>query len=123
MTTPRYHKDLIAWQKARRLAVLIYHTTAAFPKTEQHGLMSQTRRAAISVLSNISEGAARGTNKEFRRFLYTARGSLAELEAQLLVAEDLGFLASDITPHSEIAEVGRLINGLLKALQSNLSSG
>jgi len=76
------------------------------------------RRAAVSVLSNIAEGAARGTNPEFRRFLYIARGSLAELETQLLLAGDLGYL-HDSCDRSDIAEVGRLLNGLIGSVSDS----
>jgi four helix bundle protein len=118
----RNHKDLIVWQKARRLAVTLYQATSKFPSVEQFGLIAQSRRAGISVLSNISEGAARGTDKEFRHFLYVARGSMAELEAQLLVARDLGYLSDGETLLAEISEVGRLINGLISATNRRASS-
>lgn len=111
----RSHKDLIAWQKARILVVSVYRASVGFPPSEFHGLTSQIRRAAISVLSNISEGAARGTDPQFAHFLHVARGSLAELEAQLGVAEELGYLGEFPTVLQDVAEVGRLINGLISA--------
>jgi four helix bundle protein len=117
----RHHKDLLAWQKARRLAGTIYRVSTQFPDDEQFGLTSQCRRASISVLSNISEGAGRGSDKEFRQFLYVARGSVAELEAQLLVAADLDFLATEDPVFAEIAEVGRLVNGLTNTLNRALT--
>jgi four helix bundle protein len=124
MSGSRSHKDLIVWQKARVLVVAVYHVTTGFPTSERFGLVPQIRRASISILSNISEGAARGTDKEFLHFLYIARGSLAELEAQLLVASDLGYIDSDSPLLADIAEVGRLINGLITATNgtSSLSS-
>jgi len=118
----RNHKDLMLWQKARRLAVTVHQATSGFPAEEQFGLVSQCRRAGISILSNVSEGAARGSDKEFRQFLYIARGSVAELEAQALVASDLGFIAIDHPLLADIAEVGRLINGLLAATNRAISS-
>ena len=119
---PHHHKNLIVWQQARRLAVAVYHVTSKFPSVEQFGLVAQSRRAGVSILSNISEGAARGTDKEFRQFLYTARGSAAELEAQLLVASDLGYISDDEALLSDIAEIGRLLNGLISATNRRVSS-
>jgi four helix bundle protein len=87
------HRDLAAWQEAMHLAKLIYEATAGFPKEEQYGLVSQMRRAAVSIPSNIAEGAGRGGEKEFRQFLMIARGSLSELETQVLLAQQFGFLA------------------------------
>ena len=117
----RNHKELIVWQKARRLAVEVYRATLKFPDFDRNALILQTRRAGISVLSNISEGAARGSDREFRQFLYIARGSLAELEAQMLVADELGFLPPDSKLLAQIGEVGRLINGLISATSKSLS--
>jgi four helix bundle protein len=122
MTNTRSHKDLLAWQKARRLVISLYRASATFPSCEQFGLALQCRRAGVSVLTNISEGAARGSDREFRQFLYIARGSLAELEAQTLVASDLGYVGIDDVLHANIAEVGRLINGLVTATQNAMSS-
>jgi four helix bundle protein len=118
----RNHKDLIVWQKVRRLAVNLYQATSKFPSEEQFGLIAQSRRAGISILSNISEGAAWGTHKEFRRFLYIARGSTAELEAQLLVAMDLGYISEKDNLLLDIAEIGRLLNGLISAMNRKMSS-
>ena len=78
------------------LAVKVYELTDKFPKTEIFGLTNQMRRAAVSISSNIAEGAARQTNKEFTQFLYIALGSNSELETQLLLAKEIGYI-SDIT--------------------------
>src|SRR5690242_19387804 len=88
----RKHHDLQVWQEGMALAKDIYAATASFPKEEIYGLTSQMRRAAVSLPSNIAEGAARGTKKEFLQFLIIARGSLMELETQILLSKELGFL-------------------------------
>jgi len=90
------HKDLDAWKSSMELAVKVYELTDKFPKTEIFGLTNQMRRAAVSISSNIAEGAARQTNKEFTQFLYIALGSNSELETQLLLAKEIGYI-SDIT--------------------------
>jgi four helix bundle protein len=108
----RPHYDLIAWQESMKLARLTYEVTATFPKSEQYGLVSQMRRAAVSVPSNIAEGAARSGRKEFAQFLGVAKGSLSELETQLLLATDLGFVKGT-NPIFDVAErVAKLLGGL-----------
>jgi four helix bundle protein len=86
MSTSSY-KDLIAWQKGMELVVAIYDATETFPSQEQFGLISQLRRAAVSVPSNIAEGKAHHSNRDFVRFLRHSRGSLAEIETQVLIAQ------------------------------------
>src|SRR5271157_3525036 len=86
------YRELIAWQKAKSLALDVYRCTRRFPKDEIYGLSSQMRRAAVSVPSNIAEGKGRYSPKEFVQFLYRARGSLLELETQLSIACDLGHI-------------------------------
>jgi len=83
------YRNLIAWQKAKNLALNVYRCTRSFPKDEIYGLSSQMRRAAVSVPSNIAEGKGRHSHKEFLQFLYHARGSLLELETQVSIARDL----------------------------------
>mgnify|MGYP001560240114 FL=1 len=85
-------KDLIVWQKAYQLTLEIYKTTARFPKEEQYGLSSQMRRASVSVVSNIAEGYARKNRGEYIQFLSIAYASLSELETQLLLSKDLGYI-------------------------------
>ena len=113
------YKDLIVWHKARVLASEIYRITEPFPKAELYGLTSQLRRAAISVVSNIAEGQGRLTKGEFQQFLGHSRGSLLELETQLLISVDLNyFTAEEFTRiEARIAEVRRLLNGLLDSLR------
>ncbi|MBV8052221.1 MAG: four helix bundle protein [Acidobacteriaceae bacterium] len=112
------YKDLIVWQKSKALATEIYRCTEPFPKTELYGLTSQLRRAAVSIPSNIAEGQGRLTRGEFQQFLGHARGSLLELETQLGIAVDLNYLDNSAFDHleSRIAEVSRLLNGLLESL-------
>ena len=86
------HKKLDAWQLAVELAIHVYRTSDRFPKDERFGLTDQMRRAAVSIPSNVAEGAARKSKKEFSRFIHTARGSLSELDTQLELAHRLGFL-------------------------------
>jgi len=86
------HKDLDIWKMGIELVEVVYKITAEFPKEEIYGLSNQMRRAAVSIPSNISEGAARGSKKEFIKFLYIALSSLAELETQVLISEKVGYL-------------------------------
>ena len=86
------HKDLDIWKLGIELVEEVYKITAKFPKEEIYGLTNQMRRASVSISSNISEGAARGSKKEFIKFLYIALGSLAELETQIVISEKLGYL-------------------------------
>ena len=112
-------KDLLVWQKGMALATIIYRITRSFPNEEKFGLVAQKRRAAVSIPSNIAEGQARHTTKEFIQFIYHAEGSVAELETQLLLAVDLGYCARE-----EAGEAFRLISDLrnmLNALRRTLS--
>ena len=86
------YRDLVAWNKAMELVTEIYRVTKEFPKEEVFGLMSQLRRAAVSIPSNIAEGKGRLSKGEFRQFLGNARGSLAELETQIIIAQNLNYL-------------------------------
>ena len=113
----RRHHDLKAWKSAIRLVKGVYSATAAFPREEVYGLTSQMRRAAISVPSNIAEGAARGGTKEFLHFLGVARGSLSELETQLYLARELGYLDSTDDLEAEIEELFRMLGGLMSSLK------
>jgi len=116
----RTFRDLVVWQKAMDSVTEIYRVTQKFPKEEIFGLISQLRRAAVSVPSNIAEGQGRLTEKEFRQFLGNARGSLAEVETQIIIAKNLGFLDDPDFDNlsTMIAEVGRVLNGLLASVIS-----
>ena len=86
------HKDLEVWKNSIELVTEIYRITETFPKSELYGLVNQIRRSAVSIPSNISEGAARNHQKEFIQFLYIAQGSVAELETQLIISQNLQFI-------------------------------
>jgi four helix bundle protein len=113
------YRDLIAWQKAKTLALNVYRCTREFPRDEIYGLSSQMRRAAVSVPSNIAEGKGRYSQKEFVQFLYHARGSLLELETQLSIARDLEYIDLPVFENleSETEELGRILNGLINRFQ------
>jgi four helix bundle protein len=113
------YRDLLAWQKAMDLITEIYRVSQTFPSTEMYGLVSQMRRAAVSIPSNIAEGQGRLTKGEFSQFLGNARGSLLELETQIMVARNLNYLDEGTLTNLTglTAEVGRLLNGLLGAIK------
>ena len=113
------YRDLIAWRKAMQLVREIYDATRLFPRDELYGLTSQLRRAAVSVPSNIAEGQARFSPKEFCHFLSQARGSLVEIETQILIAQDLGYLLPTKTRLllQQAAELGRVLNGLIASIR------
>jgi four helix bundle protein len=110
-------EDLRVWQAAMKLVLCVYRATSAFPKHEQYGLSSQMRRAVVSVASNIAEGKGRASDRELVLFLGHSRGSLYELQTQVRIAGELGYLEIADTELliSQTAEVGRLLNGLIKA--------
>jgi four helix bundle protein len=118
------HKDLILWQKAVELAREVHALSLSFPRHEIFGLTSQVRRAAVSVASNTAEGAARRTTKDFIAFLHIARGSLAELETQMILAVQFQYVRSgDLAPvMARIDEVGRLLNGVIKGLNRRMNA-
>ena len=110
------YKELIAWQKGMELVRRVYALTKNFPKVEQYRLVDQLTRAVVSVPSNIAEGFGRSTNKDFAHFVVQARGSLFEVETQLIIANELGFIG-DITIDIEgVAELGKVLNGLIRSL-------
>jgi four helix bundle protein len=113
------YKDLIAWQKGMELVSTIYDATEGFPSHELYGLVSQLRRAAVSVPSNIAEGKAHYSNRDFVRFLRHARGSLAEIETQVLIAQQRLYLpattATKLT--QQLDELGRILSGLINSLK------
>ena len=114
----RHYRDLVAWQKAMDLVVEVYRLTQRFPRDEQFGLTNQLRRASVSVPSNIAEGQGRRLQKQFAMFLRVARGSVQEVETQLLIAERLGYVESDQLDAVRACaqEVSRLVSGLIKAV-------
>ncbi len=112
-------KDLLAWQRAVELTIEIYRLTGTFPSTEQFGLVSQMRRASVSIASNIAEGSGRASKGEFLQFLGHAKGSNCELQTQLVIAEALGFVPKGTyEPVSHLsADVSRLLIGLTNSLK------
>lgn len=112
-------RELIAWQRAMELVEQVYRATTCFPKEEQYGLTSQLRRAAVSIPSNIAEGQGRSTTRDFLNFLAIAKGSLNELETQILLSERLGYVdsSSQLSLLHLIAEVRRIISGLSSSLR------
>jgi len=114
----RTHKDLMAWQESLRLVETVYRRTSEFPHEEAFGLTAQMRRAAISVPSNIAEGAGRASPKELAQFVNIASGSLAELETQIEIAARLGYLRTDATLLHEVVRVGKLLTGLRRSCKN-----
>lgn len=112
----RPHYNLAAWKLAMTLVKNVYQATRTFPQEEIYGLTAQMRRAAISVPSNLAEGAARTGRKEFARFLSVAKGSLSELETQLLISVELGYLDAKHSMFELVEEVSRLLAGLHKSV-------
>lgn len=111
------HRDLDVWKKSISLVTEIYSLTKGFPPEEIYGLTSQMRRAAVSVPSNIAEGAARKSSKEFLQFLHISLGSLAELETQLHIACNLRYLQDDHSAVCEVVRIRQMIHGLANAIQ------
>jgi four helix bundle protein len=110
----RDYKDLLVWQRAMELAERVYRLTQTFPSEEKFGIISQMRRAAVSVPSNLAEGQARNTTGEFVQFISHAKGSLAELDTQLRLSGSLGFCLQDDTQgvRALITELQKMLNGL-----------
>ena len=114
---PQTFRNLIVWQKAIVLAKVIYEVTKQFPASERFGLINQVRRAAVSIPSNIAEGNARESRKDYIRYLIIARGSLAELETQIVIAQELKYLSETATVLGPIAEISRMLQALIAALK------
>jgi four helix bundle protein len=110
------HKDLDAWKESIQLAIYVYQMVATFPPSEIYGLNSQIKRSVVSVASNIAEGAARNSRKEFIRFLNMAQSSLSELETQLIIAKELNFLSDDKI-FEKLLTSQKLVGGLIRYLK------
>lgn len=113
------YKELLVWQKSIRLVKEVYAKTAMFPADERFGLCAQMRRSAVSIPSNIAEGYGRQTRPDYLRFLYIAIGSLYELETQLTIALELGFLANDV--YGELGAQVRELERMLSSMKAKLS--
>ena len=111
-------KDLKIWQKGIELAKEIYQITQSFPSAEKYGIVSQMRRAVVSIPSNIAEGFMRRHNKEYKQFLYITLGSLAELETQVILSDQLSFLRNEQCHDIQvnIDELNKMVTGLIKCL-------
>ena len=114
------YKELNVWQKSYELCLNIYRITAKFPNEEKYGLTSQIRRSAVTIPSNIAEGYGRKTTVDYIRMLYIAYGSVCELETQILLAGDLGFIEKGElgTAKKHIAEIERMLKALIKSLDN-----
>jgi four helix bundle protein len=110
------HKDLNVWQESIKIVTLIYEKTKTFPKDELFSLTSQIKRSAISIPSNIAEGAARESNKEFLRFLFIAQGSVSELDTQLIIAKTLNLLCQEDYNmlNEKLTDIRKMLTGLIK---------
>jgi four helix bundle protein len=112
----RPHENLQCWKEAVELVTKIYRETQAFPAREQYGLTAQLRRAAVSVPSNIAEGVARHGNAERKQVFFVARGSLSELETQVIISVNLGFLSKIVADGILVCSgrIGAMLNGLIR---------
>ncbi|MBA3761896.1 MAG: four helix bundle protein [Chthoniobacterales bacterium] len=120
LSNTRSYKDLLVWQQGNALAKIIYHITHDFPAAEKFGLITQMRRAVVSVPSNIAEGQARHTTGEFIQFISHAEGSVAELDTQLILSVELGFCveAAAAPGFDLINELRRMLNVLRRTLEA-----
>ncbi|MGB5964018.1 MAG: four helix bundle protein [Sulfurimonadaceae bacterium] len=112
------HKKLDVWQNSMHCVTNIYALTKQFPADERFGLTDQIRRAAVSIPSNIAEGSARHSNKEFTQFLYIALGSASEVETQLLIAKNLNYVDSIDALYNDLQSIKRMLLGLIKSKQN-----
>lgn len=113
----RKYQDLRVWNNAMQLVEYVYRLTSNYPDSEKYGLVSQMRRAAVSIPSNIAEGNGRGSDKDYRRFLTIARGSLMELETQTILSARLGFIQNDPSVEQLIQTTYGQLNGLMNSLR------
>jgi len=118
MTTFKSYRDLEVWQRSMKLAKRIYQVAQRFPPDERFGLTNQLRRASVSVPSNLAEGHARFGAGEFARFISIAMGSVAEIETQILLSADLGYLEADFRKEllDELETIGKMLRGLAKSI-------
>ena len=117
MSNFQSYKDLIVWQKSMNLVKLIYSEMKIMPNDEQYGLTSQIKKSSISIPSNIAEGWGRESSKSNIQFLKIAKGSLYELETQVILAIELGFISENKVINTLIAEIGKMLNGLIKSIE------
>lgn len=115
------YRKLLVWEKSFHLSILVYKTLKKFPQDERFGLISQMQRAAVSIPSNIAEGAGRNSEKEFIQFLSIARGSLNELETQILLSSELRYISSEENKEllSCCVEILKMLSALISKLKTN----
>ncbi len=111
------HKDLDVWKKSIDFVTKVYNITGKFPNNEKFGIISQIRRAAVSIPSNIAEGSARNSKKELIQFLYISLGSAAELETQLIISEKLKYI-ENLDVLNDLNDIQKMIMGLIKYLRN-----
>ncbi|MEN6317417.1 MAG: four helix bundle protein [Syntrophaceae bacterium] len=114
------HKNLEVWKKGIEIVKLIYQVTEKFPKAEKFGLIAQMGRVAVSIPSNIAEGSARQTSKEFTQFLHNAQGSLSELDTQTIIVYELDFIKNEDREllEKELTHENKMLTGLMKSLRN-----
>lgn len=119
------HQNLVAWQVSCQLVKDLYLATALFPASEKFGIVSQIRRAAISIPANIAEGAGRQSMKEYQHFLSISMGSVSELDTLLIVSKSIGYLQeSEFQDYSiRLEHISKLIHGLIKKIKSRITPG
>jgi len=117
MSQIKSYKELIVWQKSMVLVSDIYKVSASFPDSEKFGLTSQMRRASVSIPSNIAEGWGRLSRKNYIQFLRISRGSLFELETQLLITKELNYISDVEIINNLITEISKMLNSLIKKLE------
>ncbi len=119
MSEIQSYEDLVAWRMGVDVSLQVYQVTSLFPDGERFGLVAQLRRASVSLPSNIAEGYGRGTRPDYLRFLRMTRGSLYEVETQLLIAQRLGYVKSDAfeSLDAKVKELGRVLAGLIRSIE------
>lgn len=121
----RPHENLDVWEKSVQFVQVVYEASASFPDAERYGITSQVRRSAVSIPSNIAEGASRQSRKEFIHFLYMARGSLSELETLIHLSRRLGLLdtASHALLCNKSGNIGKMLTGLISSIRKRSEGG
>ena len=119
VSSEKPHTKLEVWRSAMALVKAVYEATGAFPRHEQFGLVSQMRRAAVSIPSNIAEGSARTSRKEMAQFLSISKGSLSELDTQIRIAEMLGYLQELAELQTLLERTSKLLSGLHRKVQND----
>jgi len=114
------HKDLLVWKKSIDFVTELYKETSNFPNIETYGLVSQLRRAVVSIPSNIAERAARNSDKEFVRFMNIARATAAEVETQLIISENLGYLIADNKLKEKLLGISKMLTALINKINQRI---